>query len=212
MSENEFMEVHIYTLGNGNGWRNLGKDNFGTGGYWGEGIFASGVLYWLDYGLERIFPFDLAEEKFCEYMSLPLPPDYDSEDQYELGVLNGYLCFAINLIVNEAECSDVRLLKKKYDNHGTKEGEGHSSMCWSEEFRIFDSESFALTKSCNILTYNGSRININDLEASTSKTLVDFTERFGGVFPHKNTLVSLKELGEEDAKIMESVEFEETKP
>ncbi|XP_026458583.1 uncharacterized protein LOC113359108 [Papaver somniferum] len=78
------------------------------------------------------------------------------------------------------------------------------------EFRVYENGLFAVTKSGDVLTYRNHHINIHNLEALTSKVIVDVKEYFREVFPHKNTLISLKELGEEDAKIMESVETEET--
>ncbi|XP_026429017.1 F-box protein At5g49610-like [Papaver somniferum] len=79
--ESEFAEVYVYTLGSGKGWRNLG--NFISQLSFlhisdGPGIFANEALYWLDCELEYILTLDLAEEKFCDHLSLPsLPQDGD---------------------------------------------------------------------------------------------------------------------------------------
>lgn len=67
--ELDFVEVLIYTLGSGNGWRNLGKFNVGPNQSWGHSIFFNEALYWLDVGLQMIFVFDLVEEKFREHLA-----------------------------------------------------------------------------------------------------------------------------------------------
>lgn len=60
------VQVHIYTLGSGTGWRNLGKSNIDFSAYCEEdGVFAN--------ELEMIVAFNLAEEKFCEHLSPPPP-------------------------------------------------------------------------------------------------------------------------------------------
>ncbi|XP_026389189.1 putative F-box protein At1g53550 [Papaver somniferum] len=210
-NKTEVKEVYVYTLGSGNGWRNIGKLNFESIALWEEGVFVKGVLYWLDCEFRMIVPFNLAEEKFCKNLSLPFPPDYNSADWYKLGVLDGCLSFAINKNVNGGECWDVCLLKKKDDNLGMIEQEGHQSLGWNKEFGVYDKAIFAVTKRYGVLTFNGNHINIHDLEATTSKTVVDFEERLIGVFPHKNILVSLKELGEEDTKMMEAVKLRRQK-
>ncbi|XP_026389183.1 putative F-box protein At1g60370 [Papaver somniferum] len=206
-NETEFMEVYIYTLGSGNGWRNLGVFSLGTDGCYQEGIFVNGVLCWLHYDFHMMVTFDLAEEMFCGYLSLPFPPDSNSGNYY-LGVLDGCLSFAFGRCVNEAECWDVWLLD---DNQGVKQQEVHHSLGWVKVFTTVKGYGlFAVTKSYAALAHYGNHINIHHLDASTSKMIVDFRERFSSVIPHKNTFVSLKELGEEDTKIMESVKNEET--
>ncbi|XP_026419833.1 putative F-box protein At3g16820 [Papaver somniferum] len=200
--ETEFMEAHIYTLGSRNGWRNIGKFDLGADGCYQEGIFVNGVLYWLDYDSEMMVTFDLAEEEFCEHLALPSPPEYDYHDYY-LGVLDGCLSFAIKVISDGATCWDVWLLRNKDDNQGVKQQEVHHSLGWVKVFTTVDGYGlFAVTKSYAALTYYSNHINIHHLDASTSKMIVDFRERFSSVIPHKNTFVSLKELGEEDTKIM----------
>ncbi|XP_026454367.1 F-box protein At3g07870-like isoform X2 [Papaver somniferum] len=214
--QGKFGETYIYTLGSGNGWRNLGEFNFRSRAYqWGHGIFVNGALYWWDHLLKMIVNFDLAEEKFCEHLSPPAPilSNSDFNDFFRPCVLDGCLCFAINLRDNGATCWDVWLLKKKDDNHGIKERDRHQSLGWSKVFRIAGAlgwNLFAVTKSYSVLTYVCNSIKINEPEASTSKAVVDFKEYYDQVFPHENTLVSLKELGEEDTKIMESVEIAKT--
>ncbi|XP_026447371.1 F-box protein At3g07870-like [Papaver somniferum] len=208
VEETKFKEVHVYTLGSGNGWRNLGKFDFGD---FGGGVFFSGALYWLDYELKMIVHFDLAEEKFCK-LPLSPPPLSNSDSYYRLRVLDGCLSFAIGRYDYEFEatCWDVWLLKNTDDNHGMKAREGLQSLGWSKVFRACGDELFAVTKSSDVLTHSGKHINIYDPEASTLKMIVDLKEFISGVFTHKNTLVSLKEFGEEGMKIMESVEIAES--
>lgn len=79
----------------------------------------------------------------------------------------------------------------------------------SQAFGV-DSLGFLTAIYFAVLTYNDNHISVQNVETSTSKSIVDFKEHFGGIVPHINTLVSLKELGEEDIKVMESLEIEET--
>ncbi|XP_026419218.1 F-box/kelch-repeat protein At3g06240-like [Papaver somniferum] len=68
----QYAEIHIYTLGSGDGWRNLGKLNHEFDTYlWCHGIFANGALYWMDNAKEMIVTFNLAKEKFHESLSPP---------------------------------------------------------------------------------------------------------------------------------------------
>lgn len=107
------VEVCIYTLGSGNGWRKLANFNFESNYEWAQGVFADEALYWLDDKLEMIIPFDLAEEQFCEHISPPpLPPDSDWCDA-RIGVLDGFLSFAIYLWVEGDRINDIWLLKNK---------------------------------------------------------------------------------------------------
>lgn len=200
----KFVQVHIYTLGSGNGWRNLG--NFDLGGSnenLGEAVFLNGVLYWLYFDFyeihDKIINFDLAEEKFCEHISvssLPSPCYYN----YKLrGVFNGFLFLGV---CKDTEgilgyCYDIWILKKQNEQQ---------SCVWSKEFRVDNNKLFAATKAGDVLTYAENFINIADPKASTSKMLVDLKEQICQVVPHKNTFVSLKDLGEEDTKTMEPIE------
>ncbi|XP_026420580.1 putative F-box protein At1g53550 [Papaver somniferum] len=70
--ESGFVEVYIYTLGSGYGWRNVGNFNFELSQRrMDHGIFLNGALYWMDSKLKTILTFDLAKEKFCENLSPP---------------------------------------------------------------------------------------------------------------------------------------------
>ncbi|XP_026421636.1 F-box protein At1g52495-like [Papaver somniferum] len=116
------VEVHIYTLGSGNGWRNLGKFTFKFDIYtWHvAGIFVNGALYWLSDKLEKIIVFDLVEEKFSEHLSPPPLPE--SDWWYDrIGVLDGFLFLAICPHNGGDGFSDIWLLKDKNNSRDMKE-------------------------------------------------------------------------------------------
>ncbi|XP_026444135.1 uncharacterized protein LOC113344354 [Papaver somniferum] len=63
--EPKYIEIMVYTVGSGNGWRNIGKFNRIFNYVSPEhGIFADGALHWKDHG-DIVWVFDLADEKFC---------------------------------------------------------------------------------------------------------------------------------------------------
>ncbi|XP_026423356.1 uncharacterized protein LOC113319310 [Papaver somniferum] len=179
------IEVYIYTLGSVNGWRNLGKFSVGCGREWDQCVFANEALYWLDTSLGMIINFDLAEEKFREHLSPPPSPQDCYWCDTKIGVLNGVLSFAISLDVEGDKFNDIWLLKGE---------EEHQSLVWSKEIKV-----------------GYYYLNFYDVKTSISKKLVKFERWIYRVSPHQNTLVSLKELGEEDTNVMESVEIEETR-
>ncbi|XP_026378292.1 F-box/kelch-repeat protein At3g23880-like [Papaver somniferum] len=137
--ELDFVEVLVYTLGSGNVWRNLGKFNVGCNEAWGHSIFFNEALYWLDVGLQMIFVFDLAEEKFREH---PPPPPLPTESNFlnnRIGVSDGFLFFTYCLIVRGITYYDTWLLRKKNDDHDMKENEEHQSLgCRCEEWKGFN--------------------------------------------------------------------------
>ncbi|XP_026411120.1 F-box/kelch-repeat protein At3g06240-like [Papaver somniferum] len=153
MLRKKSVEVHMYTLGSGNGWRNLENINFKFEFlplYLGQGIFANGNVYWLDMDLDRIITFDLAEEKFCGDL---FPPPCPPESEYaRIGVMDGFLFVAVNPADGGARCYDIWLLKKKNDNHDMNEGDEHQSLLWCREFRVDDCKLVAITKSGGVLT------------------------------------------------------------
>ncbi|XP_026442139.1 F-box/kelch-repeat protein At3g23880-like [Papaver somniferum] len=209
--ETELIEVHIYTLGSGNGWRNLGKFNSEFSPMYNQdqehGSFVNGSIYWAGANLNTILTFDLIEEKFCKHLEPPpLPLDTDLQS-HTIGVLDGSLY--ISILDEEERGFDVWLLKKKNDKHEKKGGGEHRSLEWSKEFRANANHALALTKKGDVLTYCtiDNDLNIYDTKASTSKGLVHFEELVCRVFPHNNTFVSLKELGEKDAEIVSLKEY-----
>ncbi|XP_026459557.1 uncharacterized protein LOC113360240 [Papaver somniferum] len=209
--QTKIIEVYVYTLGSGNGWRNLGTFNIDFGlTYMKQGIFANGALYWINTDLEMIFTFDLTKEKFREHLSPPPLPPNGNWCHNKVGVLDGFLYFAVWLSIGGDEgysCFDIWLLEKKNDMKGPEE---HQSFGWTKKFRLEDDQLIAVTKSGKILNHTGNYLNIYDPKVAASKRLVDFEEWIREIYPHKSTLISLKQLGEEDTEIMESIEFEKT--
>lgn len=210
----KLLQIHIYTLGSDNGWRNLGDLNpeFGMY-YWDQAIFANGALYWMSSKLKMIVTFDLAKEKFSDHISppsLPSIPYLDTWTSNKIGVVDGFLYFAAYIFVQRTECYDIWLLRKKNENHDMKEQQEHQPSVWSKEFRVHDSRILAVTESGGVLCYSNNNFMPNllciyNLIGSTTKWVVDIRMQVLQVLPHMNTLVSLKELGEEDSKTMESV-------
>lgn len=195
-----FTKVAVYTLGSGNGWRSVGKfDNMFGEAYVEHSVFVNEALYWVDYVGGLVFVFDLAEEKFRKFSTPPLPLEKARYD-FSIGVIGAALYYAIRYYCQITGCiwSDIWLQEKKNDE----------PLGWSEEFRLLGREPLAFTKSGGVLYFDGSSLGIYDAIASTSKKLVD-SNAFIQISPHKNTLVKLRELGEEDIKLMDSVENEE---
>ncbi|XP_026398270.1 F-box/kelch-repeat protein At3g06240-like [Papaver somniferum] len=214
MYKTNYVEVYIYTLGSGRGWRNLGKFNSQFSTLTGrQGIFVRGSIYWMGTNLEIILTFDLVEEKFGEHLS---PPPLTAENVWcikTIGILDGFLFFANGLFTEGDYSNEIWILKKKNDNDDMQERGERRSLGWSKEFR-FDERGklLAFTRSGGVLTHIDNYLVIYDPIASSSKILVDYTELFCQAVPHKNTLVSFQELGEEDARIMESADSEDGEP
>lgn len=166
------IQVHIYTLGSGNGWRCLENLNSKYNAYnWDTPIFVNGALYWVNLKFERIITFNLAEETFCEDLLLPpLPPD-NRWFNNRIGVLNGCLSFAISLDIEGAKYFDIWLFKKKDDNYDKIGGEEYQWLGWSKGVRIDRSRFLAITKSDDVLTYDVNYLNIYDTKTSASKSL-----------------------------------------
>ncbi|XP_026439158.1 F-box/kelch-repeat protein At3g23880-like [Papaver somniferum] len=99
VSKTKLIEVYIYTLGSGNGWRDLGKFNSEFCPMYNQrhehGSFANGSIYWAGANLQTILTFDLIEEKFCGHFAPPpSPPDTDLES-HTIGVLGEFLYISI---------------------------------------------------------------------------------------------------------------------
>ncbi|XP_026442220.1 F-box protein At3g07870-like [Papaver somniferum] len=202
-SKSNFLEVYIYTIGSGNGWRDLGRNfnlEFSPSHYKKHGSFASGAIYWIGGVVNKIVTFDLIEEKFCQHVTPPpLPPNRKLVHQ-TIGVLDGLLYIAI--YDQGDKLFDIWVLKSKNDNHVKKKGEKHQLLGWSKELRVDEAGLLAVTKSGGVLTYSSfdEYVNLYDTKASTSEVLWDLDYEVQQVFPHNYTFVSLKELGEEDTE------------
>ncbi|XP_026410013.1 F-box protein At3g07870-like [Papaver somniferum] len=192
--EPKFVQFVVYTLGSGKGWRSVGK-KIGIGMKLFtrlRGVFANGSDYW-NLGKGKIVAFDLVEEFFVK-----LPRFSPGSLDFRLGVLEDYLCITHK---TGAKSADIWLFKQKNDN----------SFSWSKEFSLINTSSYnvplGLTSSGTVLCHDSStKFLRHDLKSSSSKKLLDFGKQIYQAIPHMNTLVSLKALGEEDTKTMESGE------
>ncbi|XP_026431008.1 F-box/kelch-repeat protein At3g06240-like [Papaver somniferum] len=214
----KFVEVIVYTLGSGNGWRNIGQFKLEFNYvYEGHGVFVNGALHWMHNARARarrmILVFDLADEKFCEHLSPPLVPI--ACNYLVVGVLGGFLFCADRhfcSVSRQYVSSDIWVYKKNNDNYSMKELDEHRSLGWSKVFTNVYSIPLAFTKSGDVLTYSLSFLSIYDAKSSTlKKILVPFKEQFCQISPHRNTFGSLKELGEGNAKTVESVKTKKRK-
>ncbi|XP_026381162.1 putative F-box protein At3g16210 [Papaver somniferum] len=180
-------------VGSGGGWRNAGKiKNMNRKHDRQHGVFANGALHWVNEHEQTILAFRLAEEKFSE---LPLPPAGVPYFSIELGVLGDFLSVTY---YREDSGNEIWLLKKNKDT---------CDFSWSKAFS-FDSnmqQPLELTKSGMLLCYKNTKFYSYDLKASSAK-VVSVDKFINQAIPHKNTLVSLRLLGEKDTKTMESCE------
>ncbi|XP_026415613.1 F-box protein At3g07870-like [Papaver somniferum] len=192
--------IQVYTLGSGNGWRNVGKMNMDIK-HLGQcaGAFANEALHWVDQERNIILAFHLTDEKFSE---LPPPPPCLTRAGVPylvlgLGVLGDFL--SATFYFNAGDCN-MWLLKKNKDTD--------TDLSWSKEFS-FDSYihlPFDFMKSGRLLCCGRGKIVSYDPKASSAEMDVSFGKSISAAIPHKNTLVSLKVLGEKDTKTMESGE------
>ncbi|XP_026399940.1 F-box/kelch-repeat protein At3g06240-like [Papaver somniferum] len=212
--EPSFIEAAVYTLGSGEGWRTVGKLELAFSICYAEpGVFANAALHWKENDEKgRVLVYDLTEEKFGEHLSPPSVPPDGRGVTYFIGELGGVLYYSIYYFNGDILLCDIWLLKEKNDIHDLKRQVEHEPLGWSKACTLPGKEPLAVTKSCGVLCYDYTSLNIYDAAASTSKKLVDFGAAISQIFSHKNTLVSLKELGEGDIRTMESAEIEERDP
>lgn len=173
------------------------------------GVFVNGTLYWRDFKSGSVLAFDLSEEKFSEHLPPPTLPQDGAFYNPNLGVVDGVLYYAIR---DEHQVFDIWLLKKKNDIAHMKQQGEHEPLGWSKElsFPVENRLLLAFTKSPGVLCFNCQFLGIYDAVASTSRKLIDF-HAFTKILPHKNSLVSLEEIREEDIQIMESSELRRQK-
>lgn len=190
-----FAIFQVYTLGSSNGWRNLGEMEWKGMDLQGRemGVFANEALHWVNDDKNNILAFHLADEKFSE---LPLPPPMGNCYAI-LGVLGDFL----SVTYSDNPGGEIWLME-----------ENKNLSCWSKEIR-FDSSGngifwpFGYTRSRRFLLHGGScRSEIYIFKSEAYSTYIDFGKKFYEVIRHKNTLVSLRVLGEKDAKTMQSNE------
>ncbi|KAI3993385.1 hypothetical protein MKX01_010128 [Papaver californicum] len=201
--------VEVYTLGSGHGWRNIGEVacQFSSS----PGILANGALHWLDCKRHTIMAMDLVDE---EFNLLPSPPCFNNSGKYSshrLHEVGGHLCV---IHKEPGDRVDIWLLKdtgmnKLCDSSMNRHDGYDSSLSWCMEFSIAwqglnkceDYEPFALLKNNNVLLwYNRPILSCYDSEAKTFKKLMDDEAaddlKYIQAIPHKNTIVSLKAIGE----------------
>ncbi|XP_026420344.1 F-box protein At3g07870-like [Papaver somniferum] len=188
--------IQVYTLGSGNGWRNAGTMDVNMKYVEiGVGAFANETLHWVNIEGISILAFHLSDEKYSE---LPPPPPYLTRDDVpylsiKLGVLGDLLSAAY--YYEDADNCDIWLLKKDGDN---------IDFSWIKEFSLVTAGvSFELTKNGKLLYYELTDICSYDPKVSSANMSASFGKYISSAILHKNTLVSLKALGEQDTKTME---------
>ncbi|XP_026402912.1 F-box protein At3g07870-like [Papaver somniferum] len=199
LKEHSLLYVEVYTLGSCKEWRNIGKkiDKDMRLFVDRRAVCVNGALYW---GLKdgKFVAFDLVNETFVES-----PKSFTTGSNFTLGIFGGYL--SADHYDRDSKTSDILLLKKKEDG----------SLGWIKEFSIRNKDaeeividSLVLTRRGTVLCHSKTNVLIHDLNSSSSKILVNFgkDKAIFQAIPHMNTLVSLKALGEENTKTMESVE------
>ncbi|XP_026380241.1 F-box/kelch-repeat protein At3g06240-like [Papaver somniferum] len=203
----QLSRVQVYTIGS-NEWRDIETciDHI----FFASGIFANGVLHWLNNGFEErkhIAVFDLEDEKF---RALPLPPTEVLDRRLVSDVLNflgGNLCW-----VQRDSCStDIWAYKRSNTSNprcGTEEYDqkrdyySGNSWNWVKEFSMCQCyhEPFAITKTNQVLLSGGKNIYRYDLKTRTISKLGDDGSVMGSsriqVIHHANSYVSLKDFGE----------------
>ncbi|XP_026403404.1 F-box protein At3g07870-like [Papaver somniferum] len=198
------VHVEVYTLGSGKGWRNIGKKfNKELKMFTSiRGLLLNGSLYY-ELSDGNIPVFDLASETFSE-----LPEGFPIS--WTLGVLGGYL--SATYYDKESKTFKVLLLKEnKKKNNNKKKKEDGPSLTWIKEFSLSNMDTFeylVLTGRGTVLCRSETEVQMYDLNSSSSKLLVDFGKDKGifEAIPHMHTLVSLKALGEENTKTMETTD------
>ncbi|KAI3952867.1 hypothetical protein MKW98_005094 [Papaver atlanticum] len=199
--------VEVYTIGSGSRWRETGATthslrprmghNLGMPGYLSPfGTLANGALHWLNKE-GKIVSFDLAKENV--YLLQP-PPIVRSTSLYgncfQLQVLGGCLCFVHE---KRGECLDIWFLRKTGESSSSdvNEQDDYDILSWIKEFSIpieRYAEPCALTNSGEVLMhYKQCLFRYNPQTAALEK-LIDNDISY--VFPHINSFVSLKALGE----------------
>ncbi|XP_026436284.1 F-box protein At3g07870-like [Papaver somniferum] len=187
--------IQVNTLGSGIGWRNAGMLDINMKYVRkGDGAFAGEALHWVDTKRTIILAFSLVDEKFSE---LPSPPPSLARASVpyldvKLGVSGDFL----SATYYNASDSDLWFFKKNKDN---------SDLSWSKEFgfRSHILPPFEFTKSGRLLCHENENIYTYDPKASFTKLDVSSGKAVSDAIPYKNTLVSLKVLGEKDVKTME---------
>ncbi|KAI3964311.1 hypothetical protein MKW92_049994 [Papaver armeniacum] len=203
-------KVMVYTLGCGSGWRDIGETAYSLRATRGSfhaifsyrspfGALANGALHWLT-NENKILSFDLANENL--YL-LPFPL-FDRTigrwDSFQLEVLGGCLCF-VHKKPGEP-LLDIWFLRKQGESSSLEsfdlnEQNDYDSLIWIKKFSIptgCQAAPCALTNSGEVLLLCRSSLFCYNPETATLERLTD--KGISHVFPHVNSFVSLKALGE----------------
>ncbi|KAI3952869.1 hypothetical protein MKW98_005096 [Papaver atlanticum] len=204
-------QVEVYTVGSGSGWRETGTTSYSLrpsmGAFEGMpdyrspfGTLANGALHWLNKE-GKILSFDLAKENVYLLQSPPfVRSTNDHVDSFRLKILGGCLCFVHEKL---RECIDIWFLRKTGENSSfdLNEQDDYHLLSWIKEFSIpveREAEPCALTNSGEVLMrYKGCLFCYNAQTAAFEKVM---DNDFSYVFPHVNSFVSLKALGERGSK------------
>lgn len=159
------------------------------------GVFANGAIHWMGHK-DTIVAFDLVDEKFRE---LPLPPWWP-DAMFGVHVVSNFVCVSYHYPDSEgSEPFDLWVLKRN---------ESNLHEIWRNEFSNCYGRPISFTKSGGVLSYDLRDKNVYRYapKASSSRMLVNSDKKFTVGVPHKNTLVSLKPLEEENTKLLNSGE------
>ncbi|XP_026433492.1 uncharacterized protein LOC113330913 [Papaver somniferum] len=203
-------EVEVYTVGSGKRWRHVGKFDFGFSFHTHcndtHGVFLNGCLHWRNTDGGMVVVFDLVDEKFRDHITPPpILTDTDDVDDTDGFILigvsgGGILYYAVCQFIDGENFEDIWLFMKKNDNFETEE---HQSWGWIKVPSLDQREPFAFMENGAAIRYDQGSVKWFLSETSTFEGCVTFDNISRQAFPYQHTLVSLKELGEEDAEIME---------
>ncbi|KAI3993527.1 hypothetical protein MKX01_002540 [Papaver californicum] len=188
-------EVQVYTIGSGCGWRTIGTTSHHLCFPQQIGIFADGALHWLE--KQNIVAFSLVDEEFRLVQPVPCLNRIQRKCTYGLQALGEKLC----------------LWLENYSEHFLEiwslKGTGPQES-WSREFSIDSANMFPcapllLTKKNEVLfVHRGSTLYCYDPKTTTWIKLWDNGSKedvmYLTAFPHMNSFLSLKSLGEKSKK------------
>ncbi|XP_026428326.1 F-box protein At3g07870-like [Papaver somniferum] len=203
--------VQVYTVGDGNGWRNKEEISYCLWPSASSGILMSGALVWIDENF-NIVAFDLSNEVFC---LLPQPPCYvqigrRKEYYPELREFKNSVCVVSRNVLNNNELGnnvEIWLLK---GNVSDMTNQNQNKRYWTNIFStpregLFLSgdhdevSPLALTNGGEILFWNNVKRTIFRFDPNTATTRVIVGD-FKGLentraITHMNTFVTLMDLG-----------------
>ncbi|MCL7029580.1 hypothetical protein MKW94_018367 [Papaver nudicaule] len=191
-------EVQVYTIGNGSGWRTIGRTSYRLHSQTPLGVYVNGYLHWID--KKKIVAFNLADEEFRLIQSPPYcdPPHNCSTCFDMLQVLRGNLCLCHQR--NEEHLLDIWSLKKNA-----------TEASWTRDFSIAYQSSLDIdhqfpvwpllitVKNEVLFVHQGDMLCCYDPRTNMVIELwEDKKQELNRLHasPHMNSFVSLKALGE----------------